>query len=155
MTGLPVPASAVPVVVEKTGSCSSSRRKAGLVFVGACVVKPERRKWPRLELRLSVQFDSPAPRREAHGVGSTENVSAGGIYFLTSSWDQLEEGMKLQLQLSGLSQYNAGPIFRSLEGEGTVLRLETPAEEGQEYSKAGVAVRFDRKPRIQLYRRSA
>jgi hypothetical protein len=119
-------------------------------------VTVERRKWPRLDLNLSVEFESKDPASDAGGTGTTQNVSAGGIYFLTPNWRSLEPGTKLQIQLSGLAQLNAGPIFRSLKGEATVLRLEVPEEEKEEsYAKAGVAARFDERPSIETYRRSA
>lgn len=119
-------------------------------------VTVEKRKWPRLDLNLNVEFESAEPAREAGGTGTTRNVSAGGVYFVTPNWRILEPGVKVTIQLSGLAQLNAGPIFRSLKGEATILRLDTPQEaNNNSYAKAGVAARFDERPRVETYRRSA
>jgi len=108
----------------------------------------ERRKWPRLELRLNVEFSSP---QGVGGSGITDNVSAGGMYFLTGDWQGLSTGQGLVLRLSGMSSYNEGPLFRTLGGKATVLRLDLPETEGLPFAKAGVAMRFDERPRVELY----
>ena len=99
-----------------------------------------------------MEYASREPRCEANGRGTTENVSAGGLCFLTNSWQELRIGLKLQLSLKGFSQYNSGPIFRSLHGDGTVMRLDLPRKEEGAYEKAAVAVRFDERPRVDIYR---
>jgi hypothetical protein len=116
----------------------------------------ERRQWPRLNLKLNVQFAAEAPQEEGvDGTGTTANVSAGGLYFNTANWKGLEPGQNLQLHLSGLSGYDAGPLFRSLRGKATVLRLDIPGNEETAYSRVGVAVRFDERPRVDVYSLSA
>jgi hypothetical protein len=120
----------------------------------------ERRSWPRLRLRLNVQFASPGEAEQeeeqsAHGAGFTDNVSAGGMYFLTPDWRQLHTGQKLDLRISGLSGYNNGPLFRTLGGTATVLRLDLPDVEDSPFAKAGVAMSFDERPRVELYNLSA
>ncbi|MFO8006318.1 MAG: PilZ domain-containing protein [Candidatus Brocadiia bacterium] len=115
----------------------------------------ERRKWPRLSLKLTVEFFSPS-REELEGTGTTENVSPGGIYFRTTQWHELEVGQEVALTLSGFSAYNLGPLFRTLRGEARVLRLEPPDEEREAtYGQAGVAVEFEETPRMDIYRMSA
>lgn len=125
--------------------------------IARCVagVATEKRKWPRLPLRLNVEFASGEPQAKAEGSGTTENVSAGGVYFLTSYWPNLKPGLKLSLYLSGFSGYNAGAVFRRVAAEGTVLRLDPPVEEEGAYRKAGVAVRFEKRPEVDIYRLSA
>ncbi len=118
----------------------------------------ERRSWPRLRLRLNVQFSSPPQRAEepeAEGSGFTDNVSAGGMYFLTPDWHRLHAGQKLELRISGMSGYNHGPLFRTLGGTATVLRLDAPEVEKSPFAKAGVAMSFDERPRVELYNLSA
>ena len=57
----------------------------------------------------------------------------------------------MQVRLTGFSQYNAGPIFRTVEAEGTVVRLEPSSEVAHEdYSTGGVAIEFDERPQLQL-----
>jgi len=114
-------------------------------------VSIERRKWPRLELRLNVDFRAARPEDQASGTGVTKNVSAGGIYFCTSEWRQLECGTVLEVQISGFGQYDVGPIFRSLEGKAEVLRLDPPAEDEEE---GGVAIRFEESPEFDTFRRT-
>lgn len=115
----------------------------------------ERREWPRLKLKLNVEFFAGEEEQEPRGAGTTANVSAGGLYFLTSAWQGLELGQNLDLHLSGLSSYNHGPIFRILHGRATILRLDMPEKADAGYATAGVAARFDERPRIGVYRFSA
>ena len=114
----------------------------------------ERRDWPRLQLRLNVEF-CPEGEEEPGRLGATANVSAGGLYFLTSEWQGLASGQGLTLRLSGLSGYGAGPLFRSLCSKATILRLDVPEDEHSPYAKKGIAVRFSEKPRFDVYRSSA
>lgn len=99
-----------------------------------------------------MEFSSENKEPKASGSGTTANVSAGGVYFVTSDWQGLTQGQNVDLQLSGLSAYNLGPPFRSLRGRATVLRLDAPEAKGTPYAKAGVAVRFDERPRVDVYR---
>jgi hypothetical protein len=108
-----------------------------------------RRQWPRLQLTLNVRFS--ADGQEANGAGITDNVSAGGLYFLTPSWRGLRERQSLSMRLSGMSSYDQGMLFRTLGGRATILRLDLPEDEGHSHAKAGVAVRFDERPRIEVY----
>ncbi len=114
----------------------------------------DRREWPRLDLKLNVEF---FVEREAadQGTGTTANVSAGGLYFTTPEWDKVRVGEQVGVQLSGLSSYNHGPLFRILHGRATVLRIDAPSAPDPAYRTGGVAVRFDEKPRIGVYRFSA
>jgi len=115
----------------------------------------ERREWPRLTLKLNVEFFGREGEREPHGAGTTENVSAGGVYFMTTDWQNLRVGQNVGLHLSGLSSYNHGPLFRILHGRATILRVDTPEAAAPPYRAAGVAARFDERPRIGVYRFSA
>jgi len=88
----------------------------------------------------------------ALGGGTTANVSAGGVFFLTADWHKLRVGQSMALSLSGLSGYGAGPLFRNLKGKVTILRLELPVTPKDAYARAGVAARFDTRPRVEVYR---
>jgi hypothetical protein len=114
-------------------------------------VEPEtdRREWRRLNLPLNVHFSRSQQEAEP-GVGVTDNVSAGGLYFRTSDWADLAEQQTLTVELSGLSTYNHGALFRTLGGEVTVLRVDPPQEQGGR-AEAGVAARFTQRPRVGLY----
>ena len=118
--------------------------------------RSEKRQWPRLNLKLNVEFVANAPdEQRVGGTGTTANVSAGGLYLNTTDWRQLSLGQHLQLHLSGLSGYDAGPLFRSLRAKATVLRLDIEENGETAYSKVGVALRFDERPRVDVYRLSA
>jgi hypothetical protein len=109
----------------------------------------ERRKRPRLQLRLNVEFSSA--EGQAGGFGITDNVSAGGVYFLTPDWQGLKTGQNLFLRLSGMNNSTDWPVFRTLGCKATVLRLDAPSDEEVPHAKAGVAMRFDNRPRVDMY----
>ncbi len=119
--------------------------------------RAEKRQWPRLHLRLNVEFAGAETKKIEHvsGTGTTDNVSAGGVYFHTADWRELQPGLDLQLHLSGLSGYDAGPLFRSLRGRATILRVDVPQDQEGGFARAGVAARFDERPRVDVYRLSA
>lgn len=112
----------------------------------------DRRESPRLPLRLNVEFLREGESRTAQRMGTSGNVSAGGIYFLADEWKDLKIGQELGIRLSGLSGYGAGPLFRSLRARATVLRVERPKEDGAAYAKAGIAARFSERPYFEVYR---
>jgi hypothetical protein len=113
----------------------------------------ERREWPRLNLKANVEFLSEGEERHAGRIGTTVNVSAGGVYFQTSEWQGLAEGQEVGIRLSGLSGYGSGPLFRSMRANATVLRVDVPSdEESKPYPKAGVAARFSDRPCFEVYR---
>ena len=85
----------------------------------------------------------------------TDNVSAGGVYFRSTEAMALRVGQDVDLQLSGLSSYNSGPLFRILHGRATILRLDSPPEAETPTRQIGVAARFSERPRIGVYRFSA
>ena len=112
----------------------------------------ERRESPRLNLRLNVEYLREGESRTAQRIGTSGNVSAGGIYFLADEWKDLKVGQELGIRLSGLSGYGTGPLFRSLRARATVLRVERPTENSTAYAKAGVAARFSERPYFEVYR---
>lgn len=112
----------------------------------------DRRDSPRLGLRLNVEFLSGADGGRAHRLGTTTNVSSGGVYFTTNEWHDLTVGQELGVRLSGLSGYGAGPLFRSLKAQATVLRVDAPDGENAHIRRAGVAMRFNERPCFEVYR---
>jgi hypothetical protein len=112
----------------------------------------DRRESPRLNLRLNVEFLGENENRTAQRMGTSANVSAGGIFFLADEWKDLKAGQELGIRLSGLSGYGAGPLFRSLRARATVLRVDRPNETASPYPKAGVAARFSERPYFAVYR---
>jgi hypothetical protein len=102
----------------------------------------ERRNAPRLALRFKVLFSPAGQEEQVAGSGTTENVSAGGLYFRTRDWQLLAKGETIGLTVSGLSQYDHGPLFRVLKGQGTVLRLDAAESPESRRTDPGVAVRF-------------
>ena len=112
----------------------------------------ERRESPRLSLALNVAFVPEGQESRATRMGTTSNVSAGGLYFHTSEWANLNEGQELGLRLSGLSGYGAGPLFRDLRVKAVILRLDKPEDDATRFDKAGVAARFSERPCFEVYR---
>ena len=112
----------------------------------------DRREAPRLNLRLDVEFLQESEGRTAQRMGTSANVSAGGIYFLADEWKELRVGQELGIRLSGLASYGAGPLFRSLRARATVLRVERPKEADVSSAKAGIAARFSQRPYFEVYR---
>ena len=112
----------------------------------------DRRESPRLNLRLNVEFLGEGESRTAQRMGTSANVSAGGIFFLADEWKDLKVGQELGIRLSGLSGYGAGPLFRSLRARATVLRVDSPNDSGVSYAKAGIAARFSERPYFEVYR---
>jgi hypothetical protein len=99
-----------------------------------------------------VEFLTAVGAARAHRLGTTANVSSGGVYFTTSEWQGIDAGQELGVRLSGLSGYGAGPLFRSLKAQATVLRVDTPPEGPEPSSRAGVALRFNERPCFEVYR---
>ena len=110
----------------------------------------EQRKWPRLPLKLNVEF-SALEEPVFQGTGITANVSAGGAYFHTPDWGALKIGRKLDLRLSGFGAYDTGTLFRSLKGKATVLRLDIPKPTDPTYPRASVAIEFFERPSVEVY----
>lgn len=98
----------------------------------------DRRKAPRLRMRLDVDYRGKDTEKGIEGRGKVKNVSAGGAYFTTQQ-DGLEPGSKLHLRLSGIMPYTRGTTFTGLEGEARVLRIE----EAEDADKVGIAVKFE------------
>lgn len=105
-----------------------------------------------MNLRLNVEFLKEGEERQAVRVGTTTDVSAGGVRFQTAEWAGLTRGESVGLRLSGLSGYGAGPLFRSLRAKAEILRIVPPAEQAGDYEKAGIAARFVEKPCFEVYR---
>jgi len=103
--------------------------------------------WPRLPLRLRVDF-SPAGEEYLQGIGMTDNVSAGGMYFHTRDWQLVQEGRSLLITASGMGYNSHVPLSRALSARATVMRLELPTSRDPLQAKAGVAVRFDERPHV-------
>ncbi len=106
----------------------------------------DKRERPRLNLRLNVEFVTEGQELQACRMGTTTNVSAGGVYFHTGEYDGLDVGRKIGLRLSGLSGYGPAPLFRDLRAQATILRLKRPEESAAPFAKAGVAVCFTEQP---------
>ena len=113
----------------------------------------ERRQWPRLPLKFNVQFFTEEEgQRDGSGTGTTIDVSAGGMYYVTPNWERMSLGQDLRLRLSGLSAHDSGPLFRSLSAKARVVRMVLPEEKDAACVQVGVAVRFHEAPRFAPHR---
>lgn len=111
----------------------------------------EQRQSPRLGLRLNVEFLKEGDDHQACRIGTTRDVSAGGVYFHTSEWEDVGVGQEVAVRLSGLSGYGAGPLFRSLRARACILRIDPPGNHRLPIEKAGVAAQFLEKPGFEVY----
>ena len=132
---------------EEAWRISSSSAKDGYALNSVS----ERRESPRLNLRLNVEFLKEGEECQARRMGTTRDVSAGGVYFHTSEREGIEVGQEMAIRLSGLSGYGAGPLFRSLRARARVLRVDRLAAERAPIEKAGVAAQFLEKPGFEVY----
>lgn len=112
----------------------------------------ERRMSPRLPMQLRAEFHADGDDTHAGRIGTTSNVSSGGMYFDTSEWLGLKVGDDIEMRLSGLSPYDAGPLMRTLSGRAKILRLDLPDREAHPSAKAGVAAAFCGSPCFDIYR---
>jgi hypothetical protein len=80
----------------------------------------ERRKMPRLPMEVLVRIKLPGTSSEIFG--ETRNVSAGGIYFLTSS-DRFETGQELECLLILPEKLTMAPAPIPVTVHGKVLRI--------------------------------
>lgn len=111
----------------------------------------ESRERPRLSLKFNVEFLKEGEERQASRLGTTTNISAGGVHFTTTEWEGMNIGDHIEVRLSGLSGYGTGPLFRNLRARAKVLRLDTPEEATGPYGRAAIAVRFSERPCFEVY----
>lgn len=108
----------------------------------------EKRKWPRIPLRFNINFSTAVGEELFDGAGMTENVSQGGMFFKTKDWTPLKPGQKLTFHMAGVALRNQLPGYMRLSGYATILRLNRPSSNEPQEAAAGVAVRFEKPPRI-------
>jgi len=143
------------IVAPTTGHLSQANYRSPAAHTAGGILadrSQDRRESPRLNLALNVAFLTEGQERQATRMGTTANVSAGGVYFSTSEWQGLRPGQEVGLRLSGLSGYGAGPLFRDLRVRADILRVDPPAEQTGPYAKGGVAARFTERPCFEVYR---
>jgi len=112
----------------------------------------DRRRDRRLSLGLNVEFTPGA----SCGVGAlysgtTQNVSAGGLYFQTRSCGLIENGMDLVLKIGipERAEDSAEPLV--LHCEGTVCRIERLlGDNSAGDDRYGVAVKFNNRPNVEF-----
>jgi hypothetical protein len=108
----------------------------------------EKRKDRRLDLSLGIEFTPgnnsgvPVPCR-----GTTHNVSAGGVYFETSSGYPISNGAEVLLKMALPERVDGSAEPLVLHCKGTVCRIEALNEGGERF---GIAVRFNDRPNIEF-----
>jgi len=111
----------------------------------------EKRKHPRLRLRLNVVFTLSEETERPEAAGITVDVSAGGVCFETAEWTDLSSGRQLDLKIRGFSRYGTSSLFRELRGRGTVVRLDRFRAPTGASERGKVAVCFDEPPHFEVY----
>ncbi|NQU76750.1 MAG: PilZ domain-containing protein [Planctomycetes bacterium] len=105
----------------------------------------ERRRYPRLAMRL------PVTHRPAGQIGGnlsgdfTTNVAAGGVYFVTAC-PQWRCGQKLDIELDVPPGEGHFPYAGRCRGLATVVRCEPVSSDCR--GRWGVAARFDETPNL-------
>lgn len=97
------------------------------------VTQPERRKMPRLHLEVLVRVRIPQAAAEIFG--ESRNVSAGGIFFVTSS-DLMEAGQELECVLVLPEKLTMATAPIPVTVRGRVLRIHRQPQE----ERVGVAL---------------
>lgn len=105
----------------------------------------ERRHYRRLPLGLPVIVSGG--RESGHFVEETtsENVSAGGVFFRTDAWAQMPVGTRVYVSIEVVGP-NAGFGAHRLKTEGRVVRVSRfdGQREGVPARLRGVAVQFEK-----------
>lgn len=112
----------------------------------------EKRRDRRLRLDLDVEF---TPGRSCDiavpYTGTTQNVSAGGLYLETYSVGLIERGCDLVLKIGIPRRAEAPADPLVLRCEGTVCRIEQlPVDQETRDERFGVAVRFNNRPNVEF-----
>ncbi|MBN1805417.1 MAG: PilZ domain-containing protein [Sedimentisphaerales bacterium] len=109
----------------------------------------ERRKTRRLGARFDLSYhEVGSPAYRAY-IGSTLNVSTGGLYFETQD-RQIKPGSLLEVDLSIPPERGVLEFGGKISGFAKVLRTDIIADEHSTDMRRGIAVRFCRTPALRL-----
>lgn len=112
----------------------------------------ERRRWPRLELKMPVAFNISGNvplnciSTSAELRGISDNVSTGGIYFHTNT--QINQDSILDIAMTippGAGHY---PYKTTLSAKARIIRIDTPDESRPQHF--GLAAEFTGPPNLDL-----
>lgn len=112
----------------------------------------EKRKFKRLGAKFDISCIEIGANREQLKIGSTINVSTGGLYFETSA-DTFEQGSLLKVHLTIPPKTGLLECGGKISGFAKVLRTEPLDDLNQEEvhaisGKQGVALEFCRPPKL-------
>lgn len=119
----------------------------------------ERRKDRRLSLGLDLEFFIGAlassvidnDRDPGRGLGRTRNVSAGGVYFATSTGSIVRNDMELVIRIAIPQRGEGDNELLALHCEGKVVRIDKlPGPRHNDDQRLGVAVQFRQKPNVEF-----
>ena len=99
----------------------------------------ERRKHPRLRIRLPISYRPAGALANTFRQDYTTNIATGGVQFLLAG-QAPKPGERLELELSVPPGEGHFPYAGRIRGNGTVLRCQAA---GQSQQRWAVAARFD------------
>lgn len=107
----------------------------------------ERRRHRRLSLRFPLFLSGEGPSGQFVEHTTTENVSGGGLFFLTSAWKQMPVGTRLHVYIEVPSHSALFAHHTRLKSVGRVVRTTDGNGDGLAVSR-GVAVQFENELRF-------
>ena len=120
--------------------------EAGRVDVEQTTRASNRRTYPRLPASLRVECLTDGDAGPVHRLGSTVNVSAGGLYFQTNRGQDMQVGQTLLLLLARLSEDGVPARSRSARLWATVRRVDLPPGGLDAFPTVGGAAEFKEAP---------
>jgi len=115
--------------------------------------RTERRRDQRLELMLPLEYSLPSAPASFPRTGQTQNVSTGGVYFVTDRDPEVTAPVRIGLRIAVPWRQDTGGPPLTLCGEGDVVRVEklaSPAGQAGGLPRWGVAVSFTSKPTVRM-----
>jgi hypothetical protein len=109
----------------------------------------ERRRHRRLALRFPLFLSAEGEFGQFVEHATSENVSAGGVYFRTGAWNQMPVGTHVDVYIEIPSENALFGHRNQLSSVGRVVRVDPAvASAPRPHTPRGVAIQFDRELRF-------
>ena len=109
----------------------------------------DRRRYQRQQVLLPLRVTEKEPTGRILFQGDTVNVGAGGVYFRTLNWHEMQVGMPVHVIIDIPPEMFQLLPFGGLRGFGEIVRIERPLAEdgkgkpdGRAHHPCGVALRM-------------